>query len=201
MRGCNLSDRDVQGFCKVLETNRSLRVLDLSYNKLTPKSIEYLSDLLDHNKTIEFIGLAKNNLSIEHVKPLLDKIGRFEFPAESVDEHNKKIKERDTLIEKNKKVKPGAQKEVVPAVDDIEQNEETKEWTIKKNWNLRHVNLCMNPIGDEAREYIMGVMKRTGEEFSLTLSGTDFDENTIHEMSEELSTDDKPSLGQQRLIY
>jgi len=66
---------------------------------------------------------------------------------------------------------------------------------------MRHVNLCMNPIDDEAREYVIDLMKRTPEEFSVTLSGTDFDENTVHEMTEQLSTDENPNLGEQRIIY
>lgn len=41
----------------------------------------------------------------------------------------------------------------------------------------------------------MEVMKRTPDEFSITLAGTDFTDNVIHEMSEELSTDENPNLG------
>jgi hypothetical protein len=59
----------------------------------------------------------------------------------------------------------------------------------------------MNPIDEETRDQVLEIMKRTPEEFSLTLSGTDFSENTIHEMTEELSTDENPNLGAQRIIY
>lgn len=41
----------------------------------------------------------------------------------------------------------------------------------------------------------MQVMKRTKDEFSMTLAGTDFTENAVHEMTEELSTDENPNLG------
>ena len=188
-------------FCRVLEPNMTLRVLDLSYNRLSPEAVRLLADLTGHNKTLEFIGLAKNNLTLEDFKPLLDIIGRFPFDADGVDEHQKKIKERDQIAEKNKKVKPGNPKEKVPGVDAIEQNEETQEWSILKNWHIRHVNMCLNPIDDSAREYLMELMGRTPAEFSITLSGTDLDENTVHEMSEALCTDENPTLGQQRIIY
>ena len=96
-------------------------MLDLSNNKLTSKSIEYLSNLLDKNKNIEFYGLAKNNFTFEDVKPLFEKLGKRDFPQESVDAHLKKMKERDTVIEKNKKAKPGAAKDIVPPIDTIVQ--------------------------------------------------------------------------------
>ena len=168
-------------------------MLDISSNRITPKSIEALCGLLDKNKTIEFIGIAKNDLKFEDISPLLDKFGRKPFPSETVDQHLKKMKERDMAIEKNKKAKPGAAKDLVPPVDSIIQ--EGTQWVLLQNDQFRHLNLCMNPISESARASIMAVMKRTRDEFSITLAGTEFSENSVHEMSEELSTDENPNLG------
>lgn len=115
------------------------------------------------------------------------------------------MKERDAVIEKNSKVKPGAPLAPVPACDTIEQNEaaegEEPTWTVLQNWQMRHINMCMNDIEEEAKDELMELMKRTPDEFSITLSGTGFTENTVHEMSEALATDENPNLGLQRLIY
>lgn len=58
----------------------NLKVLDISNNNITAKSIESLAALLDKNKNIEFYGLAKNNLTFESVKPLIEKLGKRDFP-------------------------------------------------------------------------------------------------------------------------
>ena len=114
-----MRDKDIASICKQLETNQNLKVLDISNNTITHKSIESLSSLLDKNKNIEFFGLAKNNISFDQLKSLLEKLGKKDFPPEQVDQHLKKQKERDTVIEKNKKAKPGAAKDIVPPIDTI----------------------------------------------------------------------------------
>jgi hypothetical protein len=43
--------------------NKTLKVLDLSYNPLTPSTaVGYLAEMLDVNRTLEYIGLAKCGL-------------------------------------------------------------------------------------------------------------------------------------------
>ena len=39
--------------------NKSLKVLDISYNPITSSSIVYLSDMLDVNRNLEYLGLSK----------------------------------------------------------------------------------------------------------------------------------------------
>lgn len=121
--GNGLTDKDTKAICDALAENQSLKVLDMSYNKITSESVNMLADLLDTNKTIEFLGLAKNEFGLEEVKPLLNKLGKIDFPSDQVADHEKLIKERDTAIEKNLKVKPGAPKLPVPAVDSLEAKE------------------------------------------------------------------------------
>ena len=104
------------------------------------------------------------------------------------------------MVEKQKKLKPGAPRDPIPAVDNIEQAENGS-WSLLENWHFRHLNLCMNPIDSSHREEIMALMERTPDEFSITLSGTMFEENEIHEMSEQLGTDENPNLGAERIIF
>lgn len=101
---------------------KPLKVLDLSYNPITKDAINSLSELLDVNRNLEYIGLAKCKLDASNVARLFEHIGRIPFPQDQVDAHQGKIKARDAIIEKNKKLKASKKpEEPVPQLDMIEQ--------------------------------------------------------------------------------
>lgn len=201
LRGNQLKDSDVKQMCDALKENHLLKVIDISYNNITSKSVTYFKELTDLNKSLEFIGLAKNNLTIEDVQPLLDCIGKTPFPEEDADAHIKKMKERDAIIEKNKKLKASKKpEEPVPLIDDIEQLDDGS-WVMVKNGQLRHINLCMNPIGNDSKQVILDLLKRTPTEFSITLSGTQMTKDVIEEIQSELNTPEQSDLGKQRLLF
>lgn len=111
------------------------------------------------------------------------------------------MKERDAIVEKNKKLKQNKKpEEPVPLIDDIEQQEDGS-WVIVKNGQLRHLNLCMNPIDDESAEEIADLLKRTPAEFSITLSGTQISKSVVEKIWKQLNTDENPELGKQRLLF
>lgn len=71
---------------------------------------------------MEYLGLAKNKLTTEDVSPLLGNMGKVLFAPEQVEAHQEKIKQRNIIIEKNKKLKQQKKpEEPVPIVDNIEQ--------------------------------------------------------------------------------
>ena len=51
--------------------NKSLKVLDISYNPITEKSLKYIADMIETNRTLEYIGIAKCKIENEHVIPIL----------------------------------------------------------------------------------------------------------------------------------
>ena len=61
---CDAMKGDAQG----VVTNKTLKVLDVSYNKITSKSIEYIAEMLETNRALEYLGLAKNNLCNEDAR-------------------------------------------------------------------------------------------------------------------------------------
>ena len=173
----------------------------MSYNKITGATVNSLKELIcDHNKTLEFIGLAKNDLTIEDLEPLLQSIGRKPM-TEGGEEALAKMKERDQIIAKNKKLKASKKpEEPVPIIDDVEQNDDGS-WVMLQNCQIRHINLCMNKIGDDSKDVILDLLKRTGQEFSITLSGTQFSREVIQEIWDELSTEENPDQGLERLLF
>jgi hypothetical protein len=66
LRADNLHDDDVKQICQALKPDavnpslvKPLKVLDLSYNPITKDSVTSIAELLDVNRTLEYIGLAK----------------------------------------------------------------------------------------------------------------------------------------------
>ena len=93
LRASGLNDKDLKSICHVLkpeagmQMNRNLKVLDISYNKFTSEGIKELNSVFEINRSLEFVGLAKNNLTTDDVLPLLKNFGRTPFPTEKVALH------------------------------------------------------------------------------------------------------------------
>ena len=52
--------------------NRNLKVLDLSYNKFSGEAVREFAQVFEINRSLEFVGLANNNLLSYDVLPLLN---------------------------------------------------------------------------------------------------------------------------------
>lgn len=79
MRASGLTNNDVKQICDVLRAdpanptvqNKSLKVLDLSYNKFSGEALQHFDAVLQTNRSLEYLGFAKNKLRSDHVEPLL----------------------------------------------------------------------------------------------------------------------------------
>lgn len=106
LRANKLTDNDFCAMSTHLKVNNTIKVLDVSSNPdLGKKSLDALADIMNGNRSIEYFGLSKLDLSTSMVLPLFNLIGRFPFPADDVENHLKELKARDGIIEKNKKLK------------------------------------------------------------------------------------------------
>lgn len=158
MRANDLKDFDLNCVIHSLRTNSTIKVIDISSNsELSSDTVTLFFDVLNSNRTLEYFGLAKLNLENHHILPIFDMLGKFPFPEDQVQNHLAALKNRDAIVEKNKKLKAGKKpEEIVPVLDNIEQittkNEEGQTvqiWVTIKNPQFKHLNLCMNNIDDE----------------------------------------------------
>jgi len=128
LRANNLKDDDVKQICHALKPDpanpasvKPLKVLDLSYNPITKDAVQIVAELLEVNRTLEYIGIAKCGLETSHAIKLFEQIGRIPFPQDQVEAHQAKMKARDAIIEKNKKKKAAKKPEdPVTSLDMIE---------------------------------------------------------------------------------
>jgi hypothetical protein len=142
LRASGLTDSDMTHICASLKTNGTIKVLDISSNpNLEGDYLAQIQDAMTANRSLEYLGLSKLNLTTEMVTPLFDMIGRFPFPEDQVENQLAELKKRDVIIEKNKKLKASKKaEEPVPQLDNIEQitrkteeGEEIQEWVTVKN--------------------------------------------------------------------
>lgn len=135
-----------------------MKVIDFSSNTtLSGQAVTNFFDVLEANRTLEYFGLSKLGLTNDNIKPIFKVIGKFPFPEDQVESHKAALKNRDAIIEKNKKLKAGKKpEEPVPVLDDIVQiptkndaGETVQIWVTIKNPQLKHINLCLNDITDE----------------------------------------------------
>ena len=77
---------------------------------------------------------------------------RQPFAADQVPAYQVKLKERDAIIEKNKKLKASKKpEEIVPLLDALEskiskddQGQEITNWFLLVNPQFKHLNMCLN---------------------------------------------------------
>lgn len=121
IRSNMLSDFDLECITKSLKTNTVLKVIDISSNQtLSQSEITKFFDVLQSNRSIEYFGLAKLGLTTQNIQPLFSLIGKFPFPEDQVESHKIALKNRDAIVEKNKKLKASKKpEEPVPVLDEI----------------------------------------------------------------------------------
>lgn len=61
------------------ESNKTLKVLDVSYNNFSGQAVQEFIPVFENNRTIEYLGLAKNNLTTSDVRPMLKVMGKDLF--------------------------------------------------------------------------------------------------------------------------
>ena len=145
LRGDFIGDTAAAIIFENLKNNQCLRVLNLFKNSLSSKSSTGIGSMLEINRKLEELNLGGNLFNNDDFKIITEQIGKKELNEEEIDSYNKKLKEKNEIIEKNKKQKAAKKPELpVPFVPEIEIMGER--YFITKNNVLKTLNLMQNPL-------------------------------------------------------
>ena len=167
LRANGIEDEDIESICMAMKES-SIKYLDLSFNNFGKNSIKFFVETLRENNVLLYLGLAGLNLTIEDIIPLLGEFGRIDIPMEQYEEILVRIKERNAIIEKNKKARKKKQ-EPVPLVPNVIQDDKGNPYILKHE-DFKHLNLALNNLDDSAVEEIDKLLARTTSRFVLTIT-------------------------------
>ena len=143
LRGNFISDDGAIMLFESLRNNNALKVINLFKNNLTSKCIKAFCSMLETNKKLEEINLGNNYLTDDDFALFKNYVGKIPMTHEQVEAHNQKVKARDLILEKNKKLKIQKKpEEHVPVLEEVAQIGET--FYVIKNSNLKNLNLMQN---------------------------------------------------------
>ena len=57
-------------------------MLDISHNPVSKESLANLADMMENNRTLEYLGLAKCKFENEDISTIFSQIGRMPFPSD-----------------------------------------------------------------------------------------------------------------------
>lgn len=145
-----------------LKQNSVLRVLNLYRNNLSSAIINSVVSMIEVNRKLEELNLGNNRFKDEDFRLISKELGKYKISEEENEELMKKIKEKNEIIEKNKKLKASKKPELpLPVVPDIETIGEIN-FMIKNN-KLKNLNFMQNEFTKEVYNDIMKVVECTEE--------------------------------------
>ena len=180
LRGNYLGDDAIILLLENLKTNNSLKIINLFNNRITSKGFAVFCKFLETNKKLEEVHFGKNELVDEDLVLFRKSLGKYLMTLEEVDTQQKKIKERDIVLEKNKKLK--AQKkpeEPIPIVEEFVQVGDN--FYIYKNTKLRSINLMQNNFKN-FYDLVISVLRQT-EALFITIDSMLFDKDQKHSLT------------------
>lgn len=143
LKSCRINDLGLSNICDVLKENKILKSLDLYGNEF--ESLVPLAEMLEVNRSLMHLSLAKNNLTDEKLLPLVGSFGKIPFPDERADEFRQK--EKDKM--KVKSSKPKSMANADPPSDELIIEEESKQTFLVKNKVFARLNISLNRIEND----------------------------------------------------
>ncbi len=180
LRANGLDDDTVVQMSEKLRTSR-LKCLDLSLNIFGQRGLAAIVEGVKDNYVLEYLGFASLGFTISDLRPLLGEFGKFKLTPEETEALQQRIKERDAIVEKNKKAK-GKKEEPVPQVPNMAQDELGNSYVLKKE-QFKHLNIGLNSLDDLAFEELDKLMTRTPAQFILTISNRFMSKETLKALS------------------
>lgn len=157
LRGNHLGDKAACVLFDSLKMNNVLKVLNLYKNNLTSKCVSSLVSMLEANKHLEEINLGGNYLNDSDLVKIKNIVGGSPITQEQLDAYNKKVKERDLIIEKNKKLKQlRKNEEPIPILDEFILIGDV--YYSIKNSHLKNLNLIKNSFTEKCFETLIFIL-------------------------------------------
>lgn len=174
LRGNYLGDDAIIMLIDNLKANNSLKILNLYNNCISSRSFALFCGMLETNKKLEEVNFGKNFLFDDDLDLLKKSVGKFLMTQEEVENQQRKMKDRDAIVEKNKKLKNQKKpEEHVPVLEEMVQIGES--FYILKNTKFRCINLMQNKFKN-CYDHIVGILRQTDALF-ISIDNVLFDKN------------------------
>lgn len=175
LRGNFMGDENAKIFFENLKINSNLKVLNLFKNNLTSECIPVFCEMLAENKKLEEINLGGNSFTDEDLIAIKDCIGKIQLSPDDVENYHRRLKEREAIIEKNKKQKAAKKPEdPVPNIEEVVQQGD--HYFIMKNTKLRTLNIMQNNFTEECFETVIQMLDLS-QDLLLTIDNKIFSKN------------------------
>lgn len=157
LRGNYLGDECALEICNYLKLNPVMKVINLYKNNFTSKSITAFCSMFESNKILEEINLGGNFFTDSDLELLSKSIGKIEMSTADHENYIKRLKERDLILEKNKRLKIQKKpEEPIPFVEEVTLIGETN--YVIKNINLKVVNLMQNKFTENCCPFVYNIL-------------------------------------------
>ena len=180
LRGNFLGDDAVIMLLDTMKNNNTLKIINLYNNRITSKSFAVFCKFLETNKKLEEANFGKNELVDDDLIIFRKSVGKFLMTGEEVEIQQKKLKEREFIVEKNKKLKNQKKpEEPIPFLEEMQQIGEN--YYIIRNTKLKNLNLMQNNFV-KCYDLIVSVFRQT-ESLFITLDTGLFDKEQKHSLN------------------
>ena len=130
----------------VTPAHHDLVYIDLYGNDLGDELVDVMKGVLQRYEMLEYIGMGKNRLKdLKKLKELLKEIGKRGVDETFVKEWQEKAKERNIIVEKNKKLRTLKKpEEHVPFLHELEKMDGSNTHVVYFKQQLKMLNLMQN---------------------------------------------------------
>ncbi len=176
LRGCYIGDAAAAIIFENLKVNNTLRVINLFKCSLTSKSAINISNMIEINRKLEELNIGGNLLTNDDFRLISSQVGKVELNDEEIESYNKKLKEKNEILEKNKKQKAAKKPEFpVPVFPEIEVIGER--YFATKNGVIKTLNFMQNNLLDKSLfGDVLKILEKT-EEMLIILDMKIFDKS------------------------
>jgi hypothetical protein len=156
LRGNFLGDSTIKQMLENLKNNQSLKTLNLFKNDMTSECIPLFCEMLGVNRRLEEINIGGNNLKNEDLLMIKNSIGRVQLTDDDLEDYQKRYKEKEAVLERNRKNKGKKPDEPVPILEEVV--EADNKFYLVRNLKLRSLNVMQNNFTEEIYEIVTGLL-------------------------------------------